>query len=76
MGRHKKMGRKKTITARQYKLNQRENAKNYRAKYVKVLSINFHIEKDADILEWLDMQESKQKSIKQVLRQHIDKGNS
>lgn len=42
-----------------------------RRKIYKIQTINFHREKDADCIAWLDRQESKPESVKRLIRQDI-----
>ena len=57
-----------TVTEAQYRAQ-----KKYDAAHTKQFQMKLSIIHDADILEWLDQQESKQGSIKSLIRKDIEK---
>jgi ATP-dependent protease ClpP protease subunit len=54
------------ITKAQYRAQ-----KKYDAAHTKQFQMKLHIENDADILTWLDAQDSKQGAIKELIRRDI-----
>lgn len=45
----------------------------YDESHTRQFQMKLHLENDADILKWLDKQESKQGSIKKLIRDQIEK---
>lgn len=50
-----------------------ERQQRYDSQNTKRLNLKLNIKTDADILEWLDRQESKQGAIKEAIRAYIKK---
>lgn len=53
-----------------------ERTKRYQQKVITQVLIKLHKEYDADIIEWLDRQPSKQMAIKDALRKQMAKENA
>ena len=56
------------VTEAQYRAQ-----KKYDSTHTKQFQMKLHLVNDADILEWLERQESKQGSIKRLIREAIEK---
>ena len=74
MGRHKKVGRKKVLTEKQYKQNQNEVSKKWKKEHTTAFTIRFLNEKDKDIIEHLkSLTTPKTNYLKTLIRNDIKK---
>lgn len=71
----KKIGRRRKLTIEQYKANQMANTAKWRKQHTKSVNFALNIEKDADIIEWLEQHKPKQRYIRDLIRRDMDKGN-
>ena len=65
-------GRKKTLTARQYKKNQAASHERWLKASMKAMTIRFNLEGDADVLAKLEGVENKTDYIRRLIREDIE----
>ena len=51
----------------------RRAVKRYKAKAVKQIRLDWNVKTDADVIEWVERQESKSGAIKALIRAQIDR---
>lgn len=73
MGRKKKVGRKKTLTDKQYQKNQLAVNKEWKRTHTKSCNLTLNIDKDSDIITWLETKTNKQEYLKSLIRDDMKK---
>jgi len=68
MGRHKKRGRKKTLTPKLRELKQNEQTRNWKKLNQTSCNLTLNKTKDVDIIEWLATKPNKQQYIRELIR--------
>lgn len=67
------MARRKTLTKEQYKKNQLEAGKKWRAKNTIIFNIRLNLIKDEKIIKFIQKQKNKSKFIKEIILEKIKK---
>lgn len=74
MGRHKKLGRKRTLTPKQAQRNKMDYDNAYNKEHTKSLAIRLSYSTDKDIIDKMETIDNKAGYIKTLIREDIKKG--